>query len=96
MMDKRNAKLSSQTSQDSQPSDSGLGGFFGSMASAAETNESDSPTSDYFSSQESSIANTSKTQELESRLDTLSRRLTAALDRLDLAEKKIRRLEGRE
>lgn len=89
ILEKRKSSSQTTSSIDStQAADIGLGGFFGSMSSAAEPSSSN-----YFSPQELEIADKGKIEEMENRLNVISRRLTSATDRLDLMEKKVDRLE---
>jgi len=69
--------------------------IFSSFSSAAENQSSTTSSDSYFSSQESSLSENVKLQQIEERIDNLSRRISSVMDRLDLIEKKVRRLEGR-
>jgi hypothetical protein len=82
----------SQESQTQVPND-----LFASFSEATtNTSNETTPTSSYISIQEeNSINSPSKMQEIEDRLDNLSRRTSSIIDRIDLIEKKIRRLEGK-
>ncbi|MEM3405969.1 MAG: hypothetical protein QW117_03305 [Candidatus Pacearchaeota archaeon] len=66
-----------------------------SSFSALATNENfDSQNENYFSKQEDNVKENIKLKEIEERIDKLSRRIYSLVDRVDLLEKKVRRLEG--
>ncbi|MFH1248641.1 MAG: hypothetical protein V1660_00625 [archaeon] len=92
----------SSSSQSTSVSAEGLG-FLGALASSAQNNnpqnESYSPTSDYSSSPYSSSSSYNPSSDLpidlRDRIRTISEKLYKILDRLDLIEHKIDRIERR-
>ena len=66
-------------------------GFLGSMATSASSDNLNSAGESRDSPQHLKV----KVEDVEYKIESLRRRIDAVFDRLDLAEKKINRLEGR-
>ena len=73
------------TQSSASQADSGFG-FLGAMAASSEPS----------SSSGQKIAGSNKIDDIEYKLDALSRRLNSMIDRIDLTEKKVDRLERHE
>jgi TolA-binding protein len=89
-------KETAETVAPTEISPQSSGDLFSSFSSAAETSplSTPTPTENYFASQESAVSENAKLQQIEDRLDNLSRRISSLMDRIDLIEKKVRKLEG--
>lgn len=85
-------ELSNSVPAPSTEDASGLGGFFGAIASGS-ANPQGLENQESEKIDDSGIKN--KVEDIEFKLDSMMRRLDKTLDRLDLAEKKINRLEGK-